>query len=268
MTSTHRPRPILEMTPGEARRVEGVLFDVDDTMTRDGVLEVEAYEALFRLRAAGLSRVAVTGRPLGWSDVIAATWPVDCALGENGAGWAWRERRALRRGTFTSDATERAREIEALARARARVARELPDVRESADSLTRRCDVSFDVGEAVTLDAPTRARLASIIEEEGLRVTTSSIHCHAVPGPWDKALGGVRALRSVLGVEEERARSAWLFVGDSGNDLEAFRFFEMSAGPANVLDHALPVVPRWVATKDRGRGFAEIVDVLLTRRAA
>ena len=50
--------------------LRGVIFDIDDTVTNQGVLEAEAFVAMHRLRALGVDLVAVTGRPLGWTDVI------------------------------------------------------------------------------------------------------------------------------------------------------------------------------------------------------
>ena len=85
-----RLRPLSELDAPACAGVEGVLFDVDDTVTKDGRLERVAYDALWALRDAGLRLVAVTGRPLGWVDVLARHWPVDLAIGENGAGWVWR----------------------------------------------------------------------------------------------------------------------------------------------------------------------------------
>ena len=63
--------PISELEPECARALAGVVFDVDDTLTRHGRVEAEAYAALWRLREAGLHTIAVTGRPLGFAEIIA-----------------------------------------------------------------------------------------------------------------------------------------------------------------------------------------------------
>lgn len=242
--------------------LEGIVFDVDDTVTRAGVLEREAFIAMWAAREAGLRTIALTGRPLGWAEVIASIWPVDLAIGENGAGWHWREGRSVRAGHW--DAGDPA----ALERVRARLRAEMPEVREAIDQGLRRRDLALDVGELARLDRDSIARLRSLIEAEGLRCTVSSVHAHAIPGPWDKALGAVRAMREALGVDEERARTRYLFVGDSGNDAAAFAFFEHTAGVANVLEHwdAIAVPPAWIAGEDRGRGFAEIVAAVIAAR--
>ena len=77
-------RPIAEIQPSAARELLGLVFDVDDTLTRGGWIEEPAYRALWRLREAGLMLIAVTGRPLGFAEVLARTWPLDVAVGENG----------------------------------------------------------------------------------------------------------------------------------------------------------------------------------------
>lgn len=259
-------RPIEELSAEEAGAIEGVVFDVDDTLTREGVVEEEAYAALFRLREAGLARIAVTGRPLGWVEPLVQLWPIDVGVGENGAGWLWREGRIAREAFFEED--EGGRGAEVLAEVRARVRRELPEVREATDGRLRRRDLAFDVGESVRLPRERVEALVRVIEACGARSVVSSVHAHAATGAWDKARGAARAAEAVLGIAEETLRERFLFVGDSGNDAAAFAWFAKSAGVANVREHLhlLPVAPRWIARAERGRGFAEIVDVLLARR--
>jgi HAD superfamily hydrolase (TIGR01484 family) len=63
----------------------GVFTDIDDTLTTDGAITPDALQALTDLKAAGLSVVAITGRPVGWSEPFAAQWPVDAIVAENGA---------------------------------------------------------------------------------------------------------------------------------------------------------------------------------------
>lgn len=258
-------RPIEQMSVEEARAIDGVVFDVDDTLTKDGVVEEAAYGALFRLREAGLHRIAVTGRPLGWVEPLVQLWPIEVGVGENGAGWLWREGRIAREAFFEADA---AAATELLERVRARVRRELPEVREATDGRLRRRDLAFDVGETVRLSRDTIEALVAVIEECGARAVVSSVHAHAAAGAWDKAKGVVRAAGEVLGIDEERLRERFLFVGDSGNDAAAFAFFPRSAGVANVREHLdrLAVPPRWIARHERGRGFAEIAETLIARR--
>lgn len=264
-----RLEPLASMPPDLASAIDGVVFDVDDTVTRDGRLERAAYDAMWRLHERGVRLVAVTGRPLGWVDVIARHWPVDVAVGENGAGWVWREGAKIREGYFHDD-VERLAHAELLAGVRERVAAAMPEARLAADQRARRCDLAYDVGEELSLGQEDIARLTAIIEAEGARVAVSSVHAHVLAGGWDKARGTARAIAEALGrdLAPEAERSRWLFAGDSGNDAAAFAWFPISVGVANVRAHlhALPVPPRWITTADRGRGFAEIAAHVLAHR--
>jgi hypothetical protein len=69
----------------DARAIDALLFDIDETLTTEGKLTAQAYAALEKLHAARRRVVAVTGRPAGWCDHIARMWPVDAVVGENGA---------------------------------------------------------------------------------------------------------------------------------------------------------------------------------------
>jgi HAD superfamily hydrolase (TIGR01484 family) len=217
-------------------RLRGLVFDIDDTVTQNGVLQPSAYSAMHLLANAGILLVAVTGRPLGWADLFARLWPVRIAVGENGAGWAWVDDAQFHEGYFC-DAKERAAHAALLERVRADVAAQMPDVRVSSDDRARRCDLAFDVGESVSLPREQIDRLVGILESHGTRSSVSTVHAHAVPGPWSKASGVSAALREVLSVELDSELERWVFVGDSGNDAEAFAYFPNSVGVANVRAH-------------------------------
>jgi HAD superfamily hydrolase (TIGR01484 family) len=247
--------------------IRGLVFDIDDTVTRNGVLEPGAYVAMHRLADAGFDLVAVTGRPLGWADVVARHWPVRVAIGENGAGWSWVDGDRFREGYFCSE-EERARQALLLDRIREEVARAMPQVRISSDNRARRCDLAFDIGELVSLPRPEIDALVSLIEGFGASCSVSTVHAHAVPGPWNKARGVGRALGDALAIDLDAELDQWVFVGDSGNDAEAFAYFPKSVGVANVRSHLdrLPVPPRYVTDAERGDGFAELADHLMEGR--
>jgi hydroxymethylpyrimidine pyrophosphatase-like HAD family hydrolase len=112
------------------------------------------------------------------------------------------------------------------------------------------------------------ARLVELIHAAGARSLVSSVHAHAFFGAHDKATGAAAAVKAVLGRELGAERDRWLFVGDSGNDAAAFAYFPVSAGVANVRAHLgrLPVPPAFVASAERGAGFAEIAALVLRAR--
>jgi HAD superfamily hydrolase (TIGR01484 family) len=260
-------RPLSQLDPEICRRLSGVVFDIDDTITEDGRIIEASYTALWRLRRAGLALIAVTGRPLGWCDVLAQLAPIDLAVGENGAGWAWRDGRKLLEG-YWDDEPERERQrahIDALVD---QVATELPEIQLADDQTHRRIDVAFDVAETVQLPAATVNHLCTLIRAAGAQVLVSSVHAHAFYGKHDKATGVVRAAAQVLGRDVAAAPERWLFTGDSGNDAPAFAYFPVSVGVANVRAHLarLPVPPAYVASRECGHGFAEIAEHLLRAR--
>jgi HAD superfamily hydrolase (TIGR01484 family) len=247
--------------------IQGLVFDIDDTVTRNGVLEPGAYAAMHQLANAGLELIAVTGRPLGWADLIARLWPVRLAIGENGAGWSWVDGETFREGYFSSE-SERERYHALFQDIERSVAEAMPHVVVTSDQRARRCDLAFDVGESVKLPREDIEKLVAIIESHGAAGSVSTVHAHAVPGPWNKATGTAAALADVLGVELDDERERWVFVGDSGNDAAAFEYFGNSVGVANVRDqlHRLSSPPRYVTDSDRGRGFAELAQHLLSGR--
>lgn len=260
-------RPLGELDAESCRALIGIAFDIDDTVTRDGRLELSAFEAMHQLAQADLKLVAVTGRPLGWVDVIALHWPVGVAVGENGAGWVWRDGERAREGYFEPEDRRRGYG-ELFERVRRRVSEELPHVREALDQRARRCDLAFDVGETVHLPPEEIDALVGLIEGEGARSAVSSVHAHAIPGDWDKARGIVRAVRDALGVDVDEAPDRWLFIGDSANDAAAFDYFPISVGVANVRDHLsrMTAEPRFITVADRGEGFAEMAGHILDGR--
>jgi HAD superfamily hydrolase (TIGR01484 family) len=260
-------QPIASLNTEDARSLTGVCFDIDDTVTRHGVLEASAYAALFELAHAGLTLIAVTGRPLGFAEVVARMWPVNISVGENGAGYIAREGHGLRLGYWDEHGVRLVQQ-QRLAEIRARVALAMPHVKVSSDNWARRCDLAFDVGEEERLSRDEIDRLVALLRAEGANTTVSSVHAHAQLSDHDKARGVARAAHELLGMSAEQVRTRFLFVGDSGNDAAAFAWFAHTAGVANVVKSLdrLSVPPTYVAQAECGEGFAEIARTLLARR--
>jgi len=238
-------------------RVDGLLFDLDDTVLTHDVLGRAAYDALWDLHDAAIPLVAVTGRPSGWGEVIARQWPVEGVVAENGAV-------LITRDAIVADASDRAR-LDAILR---EVARVVPHAKTSDDIHMRRTDITWDVGEHERLDEPSIATIVAIANAAGARTTRSSVHLHATYARDDKASGAVRFLATRRGVDSSAALHRWAFAGDSGNDAACFAAFKTTFGVANVRPWiaSLSVPPRFIATKERGEGFAEIAHAIRTRR--
>ncbi len=261
------PAPITALPHASLRSLRGLIFDVDGTVTEEGRLSPEAFCAMWDLHRSGIILIAATGRPLGWARVMVQHWPVAAALGENGAGWHWRNGESVRTAYFASE-VEREGHAVLLERIRGRVAKEMPGIKQSEDSGLRVCDLAFDIGETQIVPEQERAALRALMRDEGATVTESSVHMHAVPGEWDKASGLERALAGVFGVQLQEEIDRWVYVGDSANDASAFARFPLSVGVANVMDagDALTTLPAFITDAAEGAGFAELARCVLAAR--
>lgn len=258
--------PVASISTSVCRNLLGVVFDVDDTLTAGGRIQREAFTALWRIREAGLISIAVTGRPLGFAELMARMWPITFAVGENGAGFV-QVGEHVRTEYWDDEATRAAQQIQ-LRTIRKSIERALPWVRISDDNWARRCDLAFDIGERVRATPEQVLALKTLIEDSGAHALVSSVHAHAQLGDHDKARGIARGMQTLLGIDLDAQRERFAFIGDSGNDAAAFAYFPVSIGVANVRHHlhSLPTPPAFISTLERGQGFAEIVDTLLSRR--
>jgi HAD superfamily hydrolase (TIGR01484 family) len=261
-------RPISEMTAEEAAGARFVLMDIDDTLTREGKLLASSYDALWKLREAGLRLIPVTGRPAGWCDLIAREWPVDGVVGENGALAFWKEpgpggRRVLRQ-EFYPGAVQNDHPL--LAKIRERALAEVPGLRVAKDQFARIFDLALDFAEedpALPLEAAERVR--AIAEEEGAMAKVSSIHVNIWMGTYDKLSMAERFLRRRFGWDAGTGGREVVFVGDSPNDEPMFARFPLACAVANVRRYGALIKhpPAFVASRDCGDGFAEIAGTLL-----
>jgi hydroxymethylpyrimidine pyrophosphatase-like HAD family hydrolase len=260
--------PLARLSCDEARGLDGLVLDLDDTVLDHGALGLEAYAALVRASEAGLAIVLATGRPSGWGEVLTRLWPVRGATTENGAIAFRREGRGVVRVDSVTTA-ERARRREGVASILAQVRARFPEIELADDVSLRVSDVTIDVGERCSVSKDCAAEIATLARSLGARVTVSSVHLHLSLDGDDKASGTLRFLTSELGVDPTRARARFGFVGDSGNDAACFAAFRTTFGVANVAPYTrtLSVPPRYVASRERGAGFAEVVSTLLDRRS-
>jgi HAD superfamily hydrolase (TIGR01484 family) len=261
-------KPVFSLSSDVASRLVGLLFDLDDTLLSHGLLTRVAFDALWRLRDAGLKLVAVTGRPSGWGEVLARQWPIDGCVTENGAVYFVRSGVTVIRRDGCSEA-ERSDRRKRLARLVERVHEVVPDARLTDDVHARRSDVTWDVGESTKLPEPRVQAIVREIEAAGARWSQSSVHLHATFDADDKASGAVRFCVRELGEEPGGALTRFAFVGDSGNDASCFAAFRTTFGVANVRAslRRLSVPPRYVAAESMGAGFAEVASAILDKRA-
>ena len=264
-------QPLLDFSLDTARRVKVVLTDIDDTLTEHGRLPAIAYEAMERLKAAGLIVVPVTGRPAGWCDLIARQWPVHGVVGENGAFWfRYDDARKTMIRRFQRAAEARQRDAQRLDDIAAEVLRSVPGAAISADQGYRAVDLAIDFCEDVPpLPAASVAEIVRIFERHGAIAKVSSIHVNGWFGTHDKLTCSLAMLREEFGIDATADRSSVVFVGDSPNDAPMFNYFPNAVGVANVLAFrdSIPALPAFVTKHSAARGFVEVADLLIAARA-
>lgn len=260
----HKTPLSLWPTPARAR-VQGVLTDIDDTLTTEGAITPDALDALHRLRAAGLPVFAITGRPAGWSEAFALDWPVGAIVAENGAVALSRGADGELRRAYLQDADHRAANFLRLQAVAQRVLAELPQARLAEDSPGRETDIAIDHSEFAHLGDDEIAQVVRIMKSEGLNATVSSIHINGWIGDHDKLAGARWIVREHLGRMIDAELDRWVYVGDSTNDARMFAHFPNSVGVANVARFwdALSHHPRYVTQGERGAGFAEVAVAVL-----
>lgn len=262
-------KPIAQISPDACRALHGVFCDIDDTLTTHGRLPAVAYAALWRLREAGLRVVPITGRPAGWCDHLARMWPVDAVIGENGAFWFAMGPGGIERRWIQDEETRRVarQRLESLA---ASIPAEVPGVRVAADQPYRESDLAIDFAEDVPFAGQaTIDRVVAAFQAAGATCKVSSIHVNGWYGAFDKLSTARQLVAERFGEDLDATRDRWLFVGDSPNDEPGFAFFPSAVGVANVRAFLARIAakPAWVAEAEGGEGFAEVVDVVLGRRA-
>ncbi len=259
-------RPLSALSVEDINGIDKVVFDLDDTLLSNGKLEEDAYSALFRLRVAGFTLIASTGRPASFAEVAVRQWPIQAAIAENGGvafhcldgpltkldtcpGHTRRERRA-RLETFTE------------------TLRNEFELQLADDNHGRITDVAFDIGEHHRVAPEVVERARNLARVSGFRTFCSNIHMHLTLDAFDKATG-FAALMSNLQQDPVRELRRAAFLGDSANDGPAFAAFGLTLGVANVRKHLakLTVAPRFVSHSTMGRGFSEIAARLVELRA-
>ena len=211
--------------------------------------------------------VAITGRPMGWSEPFARQWPVAAIVAENG-GVALRRAGGELRVEYAQPQAERAVHARRLREVAERVLRELPHARLARDSAGRVTDIAVDHSEFERLDAASIERVVALMRQEGMTATVSSIHINGWFGTHTKWSGAQWMLARLYGRRLDDEVERWAYVGDSTNDQAMFERFPLSVGVANLMDFAaqLTIWPAFLTDAERGAGFAELARALLDAR--
>jgi HAD superfamily hydrolase (TIGR01484 family) len=262
----------------DRRHITGVFTDIDDTLTTDGAITPDALRALAQLKAAGLEVIPITGRPVGWSEPFAQSWPVDAIVAENGAVALISSqigRQPLLDGQtslskrYQQDEATRRSNYTRMQQVAARIVREVPGAVISEDSPGRETDIAIDHSEFVQLPPAAIAQAVKIMRDEGMNATVSSIHINGWFGAHNKLEGARWIVRELFGRDLDAEMERWVYVGDSTNDQLMFEAFPHSVGVANIrrFEAELSHKPGYITPSERGAGFAEVAAALLAARA-
>ncbi len=266
--SSHLPHPFEEARPSELSQIRGVCLDIDDTLSTDGKLEADAYEALWRLKKAGFYVVPVTGRPAGWCDLIARFWPVNAVIGENGAFSFFVEksdRLSVRKRLDTPKGETDVRLREKLKKLGEEIRTHFPQSKTASDQAYRECDLAIDICEDVAPWSNQEvARLLQFARDRGAHAKLSSIHVNIWFGDYDKKKGFDTWLNYAQ-PQGAPATDRWLYIGDSPNDEPLFATFKHSVGVANLKRYydRLVSFPTWITQCESGAGFVEMAESLI-----
>jgi HAD superfamily hydrolase (TIGR01484 family) len=213
--------------------------------------------------------VAITGRPIGWCEPFAQTWPVDALVAENGAV-AFVRARGLSAKVYQQDAHTRAINFGRLQAVVQRLLREVPGAKLAQDSAGRETDIAVDHSEFTRLPPGQIAQVVQIMQAEGMTATVSSIHINGWYGEHNKLSGARWIVQQLYQRELDAELARWAYVGDSANDQVMFQHFAHSVGVANILGVAaqLTQLPRYVTVAERGAGFAEVAAAVLAAKRA
>ena len=268
--------------PSGWHNLTGLLTDIDDTLTTDGAITPDALQALADLKAAGLSVVAITGRPVGWSEPFAAQWPVDAIVAENGAV-------ALRRAaedlneiglqrlsnkrwqlskSYQQPPAVRQHNYAHMQQVLAQIESEVPGARRATDSAGRETDIAIDHSEFTHLPQEAIDHAVRLMRAAGMNATVSSIHINGWFGAHNKLEGARWIVRELFGRNLDAEIDRWVYVGDSTNDQVMFEHFPHSVGVANIARFVPQLThrPRFVTQGERGAGFAEVARAVLAAR--
>ncbi len=270
---TQAPSPLL-----------GLFTDIDDTLTTEGAITPDALQALADLKSAGLHVVAITGRPVGWSEPFAAQWPVDAIVAENGAVALRRtapeslneiglqrspDKRWQLSKSYQQPSAVRQQNYARMQQVLAQIESEVPGARRATDSTGRETDIAIDHSEFTQLPQQAIDHAVRLMREAGMNATVSSIHINGWFGDHNKLEGARWIVRELWGRDLDAEMDRWVYVGDSTNDQLMFQHFEHSVGVANVARFVpqLQHLPRYVTLGERGAGFAEVARAILAARA-
>ena len=250
--------------------IEFLLTDIDDTLTTDGQLSAEAYQAIWNLKKNQIKVIAVTGRPAGWCDLIARLWPVDAVIGENGALYYKYQNKRMKRWYF-EDQEKLLNQNENLKKIESEILNQIPNAKISADQFCRLYDLAIDFNEDFSEgeSRPSKEevlKIKKIFEDHNAIAKISSIHVNGWFGNYNKVSTAKLYLNQEYHLSESEILKKCAFVGDSPNDEPLFEYFHHTFGVNNILNYKsqMKSLPFYLTENNCGEGFVEVANQLVS----
>ena len=246
-------------------KIKFVLTDIDDTLTDEGRLGPEAYQALWQLSSKGIQVIPVTGRPAGWCEMIARQWPVAGVVGENGGFYFRYHDQKMQRHFFFDEKTQAANRLK-LNQLQEKILHAVPGCALASDQFCRLMDLAIDFCEDVPrLPKAEVQKIVQLFEQAGAHAKVSSIHVNGWFGDYNKLSQTLTMLEKEFGVTPDQAKKVCLFSGDSPNDEPMWEYFPFGFAVANIQEFIpdLKYKPAFVSEKRGGLGFAQIAAQIL-----
>ncbi|NVK17747.1 MAG: HAD family phosphatase [Methylocystaceae bacterium] len=242
--------------------VKVIFSDIDDTLTWKGRLPVETFQALQRLKEAGIRVIPVTGACAGWADCIVRTWPVDTVIAENGSFWMERNDEGFVERHFMEKPEDRAQYLEQLQKIAEEFHSTFPQINFTEDQNFRLTDIAFDIGQQVKIEAEQARQAAQWWSKKGLNARLSSIHINVWAGSYTKAKTSQKWLENHPDIHADDC----IFIGDSLNDDTMFQQYQHSVGVANISPYLEDLVhmPQYITSQNGGYGFCQLADCILS----
>ena len=258
------------MSSTQLDNIKFILTDIDDTLTTEGRLKSDAYDAMERLSNKGYKVIPVTGRCAGWCDHIARMWPVDGVVGENGAFFFSYDHVNKKMNNLYSQTEEERREnFKLLHEIKDIILRSVSGAAVASDQDYRITDLAIDFAEDVPkLPQHKIDEIVQIAEQNGAVAKISSIHVNCWIGNHNKLSTSLKILKESFGLNDTEIQNNAVFIGDSPNDSTMFGFFKNSVGVANVIDliNSIENPPKYIATEFSGDGFIELADFIINKK--
>jgi HAD superfamily hydrolase (TIGR01484 family) len=260
-------KSITQLVPADLANLKFIFTDIDDTLTNEGKLLPEAYEALWQLHQAKFNVIPITGRPAGWCELIARQWPVEGIVGENGAFYFRysESTKTMKRHFFYPQyvRNENQKKLEII---RQEILQKIPACNIAGDQFSRLFDLAIDFAEDMErLSDNEIQNIVQIFESHGATAKVSSIHVNGWFGNYDKLTMTLKFMQNEFSLDEQQTRQQSCFFGDSPNDEPMFAFFPLSFGVANLkqFQSQLKALPTYMCASDGGHGFKEAVATIL-----